>query len=243
MKKKKTALWVLVMFLLLPASSYGSGKWELVKKTGKIKVYRRSVKGYDVDEFKGVSDNNARIEVIGIVLEDIPAYKEWLEYMSESRVIRKIDEDNMIIYQGYNTMWPFHDRDCLVKINIKKDFNLGKIYINMNSINEPDVPLRKKTVRITELTGRIVLEYIDREHTRVEYVGRFNFGGSIPAWQSNMLSREIPFRMLDRLGKQVKKKKYKQAAERSEYKKKIEESIKKWRVPKFNHDNLRGNKS
>ncbi|MCP4111464.1 MAG: hypothetical protein GY749_39040 [Desulfobacteraceae bacterium] len=129
MKKKKTALWVLVMFLLLPASSYGSGKWELVKKTGKIKVYQRSVKGYDVDEFKGVSDNNARIEVIGIVLEDIPAYKEWLEYMSESRVIRKIDEDNMIIYQGYNTMWPFHDRDCLVKINIKKDFNLGKIYI------------------------------------------------------------------------------------------------------------------
>lgn len=229
MKKKKKAIWIFALLFALPSVLYGNsvqGKWELVKKTEKIRVYRRSVKGYDIDEFKGVSHNKARIEVIGTVLEDIPAYKEWLEYMSESRVVKKIDENNMIIYQRYNAMWPFHDRDCLIKISVKKDFNLGKVYINMDTTDDPAVPLRKKTVRITELTGRIILEYIDREHTRVEYMAKFNFGGSIPAWQSNMLSKEIPYKMLDRLSKVIKKKKYKEAANNSEYKKRIEESQK-----------------
>ncbi|MCP4130259.1 MAG: hypothetical protein GY754_04690 [bacterium] len=225
----RIVLFLLLISLLFSGASAKTkpGKWKLAKKTDKIKVYRRPLKGYAIDEFKGVGADNVRIEVVGVILEDVNGYKDWMEYVSKSRIVKRINENAMIVYQRYAVPWPLDDRDTLVRIDIKKNYKKGRVIITIKAIDEPLVPLPPKTVRIKELYSKIILQYIDREHTRGEYTVRVDFAGHIPTWLANIISREIPFVTLTGIGKQARTKKYIDMANKSHYKKKIEEAIEK----------------
>ena len=221
-------LLCLTLMLSLPLSAQNDpAGWRLAKETQKIKVFRRPVAGYAIDEFKGVCQDRVRLEQVGTVLENIPGYVNWVNYLVESRVIRRFDEDNMIVYHRYNVIWPFDDRDCVARVHVKRDFKTGRFVIRITSISDPLVPVRKGTVRIPDYRGRFVIDYIDRAHTRATYIARMDFGGSIPAWFGNLLSREIPFQMLDGLISAAKKKENIDAAEKSSLKQKIEDAIRK----------------
>jgi len=199
--------------------------WSLSKSTDKMKLYRRPLQGFDIDEFKGICEDKVRIEVLGAVLENIPNYVNWIELLVESKIIKKNDEDHMIIYHRYDAMWPLDDRDCIAKVEVKRDYKTGKFTINLDSINEPLVSLKKNTVRIPVYSAKIIIEYIDREHTKETYIGKVDLGGVIPAWLSNLLNQEIPFQMLGGLSKESQKKENIEAAKDSILKTKIEESI------------------
>ena len=69
MKSKSLFMAFLALFLISMALFAESG-WKRVKNSNGIQVYTRSVAGSDLDEFKGITVVDARIEVIGEVIRD-----------------------------------------------------------------------------------------------------------------------------------------------------------------------------
>lgn len=187
-------------------------------------MYGRPISGSPIDEFKGICESKVRLEVVGAVLENIPGFVNWIDYLAESRVILR-EEDHYIAYQLYDVIWPFSDRDCIAEINVNRDYTTGKFLIRIYSMEDPLVPLKANTVRLPEYAAEFSVEYIDREHTRLTYTAKLKFGGYVPVWFGNLLSREIPYRVLNGLIGEARKKEYRITAENSDLKKNIEASI------------------
>ncbi|HNR88010.1 MAG TPA: START domain-containing protein [Spirochaetota bacterium] len=204
-----------------------SGKWKVVKQSDGITISTRPVEGSPVDEFRGVTTINARIEVIGEVLRDVPANVEWMADCKEARVISRKDKDNLVIYFVQGAPGPVSNRDFIVRVNTTKNYDKGVVIVNLKAIAEPLVPVNPKYIRITDLTGQYILQYIDRERTKVIYTVRANPGGSLPTWIANYASKDTPFKTLAGLRRQSAKAKYVELGNNSEDKKKIEERLKK----------------
>ncbi len=79
-----------------------------------------------------------------------------------------------------------------------------------HSVNDPDIPVGKKNVRIPAIDGRWVLIPVDEEHTKVTYTVKSNPGGSIPKFIAKQRSRDIPYKTLLGLKKMVMKDKYRE---------------------------------
>jgi len=203
------------------------GPWTLSKKTEIITVYRMAIPGLDIDAFKGVCEYPVRLEVLGSVLENISGYVSWIDSLIESRIIKKIDKNHLFLYQRYEAVWPFSDRDCVAEVNVDRNFQTGQFTIRIHSISGLLPPLTDGTVRLPAYEGTFLIEYIDREHTRITYIGKIEFGGNIPNWLGDFLSSEIPFITLNGLIQEAQKKKYIKIAETSELKRKLEESVQK----------------
>ncbi len=193
-----------------------------------IKLYRRSVKGSRIKEFKGVIVMDARVEVIAMVLRDLPGYTRWMSGCKKSEIIETFDENNLIIYYVQKTygLWFIKDRDVVLKATTEMDWKSGLLTVNVRSIEDPRVPPKKGLVRMTKMTGKWFIEYMDRERARVTWIIMINYAGSIPAFFVNAYIKNIPYNTLRRMKQIAKEKKYIEAANKSRFKKMVEKYIK-----------------
>jgi hypothetical protein len=206
--------------------SYGND-WRLVLNEKGVQVYTRPVPNAAFDEFKGVAVIDAKIEVIGELLRDIPSYPQWVKDCKEAKVLKKVDASNLTMYFVQDAPWPVSPRDVIMDVSTIMEVQKGKITISMSSTSSPLVKKNPDYVRIPTLTGAYILEYIDRNHTRVTYMSKADPGGSVPTSLANYSSRNIPFETLVNMKRMVKQAKYLQLGEKSVDKPLIEEAIKK----------------
>jgi hypothetical protein len=95
----------------------------------------------------------------------------------------------------------------------------------MQSVKNSNFPIKDGFVRMTEMKGYYILDYIDREHTKVSYIVKANPGGSLPSSIVNSSSQDIPFETLKGIKRCATQKRYIDAAAKSEEKNKIEDAI------------------
>jgi len=183
-------------------------EWKLVRNENGIQVFVKKATGNDLNEFKGIVVLNSRIEVIGEVLRDIAYFKDWIPDCSEAQVINKIDKNNLILYYVVRLPWPADDRDVILRAKTEMDFKIGRFTITMESVNESKQPLKQGVIRMAEMRGSYVLEYIDREHTRVSYRVKANPGGSLPSSIVNTSSKDIPFTTLSGMRRVASQKRF-----------------------------------
>jgi len=187
-----------------------------------VKQYQRTVKGSDLKEFIAITVIDARMEVVGEVFRDIKAQPLWMPTCIESRIVKKIDRNKMIIYAVMNSPWPTKDRDLVVKNNTIYDLKNGRGIITFKAVKEPLVPLRKDRVRITELTGSYKMEYLSRDKTKLIYRQMVDPGGDVPMKLAYLMIKSNPYKALLNLKEIVKNAKYSNEANNNPDKKIID---------------------
>ena len=189
--------------------------WSLVYESEGIVVYNRPFEGSSLKEFKGITIIDARIDIVGEVLKDIPSYCQWMKDVEEATILSESDSDNIMIYLIQKAPWPVYNRDMILKVKTNAQLRKGKSQIFFTALNTTEIPEKKSIVRVTDLTGSYHLEYIDSRHTRVTYCIKLNPGGFIPAYIANMSSKKVPFEVLQGLKEVIKKSKYAELAKQS----------------------------
>ncbi|MBU2489347.1 MAG: hypothetical protein KKA60_08145 [Proteobacteria bacterium] len=223
---KRIAAFCLTLLLSAPALSAGlPGGWEQIYEWRGVKAYQRSFEGTDVKEYKAVTLLPARLEVVGEVLKDIPGYTEWFPNCKEAREIHDFGNYAKEVYCRMGLPWPVADRDILVKNEVNLDFDTGRAVVDFYAVTDPEVPEIDGVVRMTELTGQYILEYIGRTTTRVTYIHRGHPGGSVPVRLANIAIRYFPYLDLKGLTSQVQEPRYAEAANESQERKMIEDIL------------------
>ncbi|MBF0099953.1 MAG: hypothetical protein HQK77_03510 [Desulfobacterales bacterium] len=192
-------------------------EWKQYQDKSGIKLFLRPISGLSFYECKATTMIDSRIEVLGMVLRNIPAFTLWLPSCKESIIVQQFDENNYITYYIQHAPWPFKNRDAVFRVSTTIDWDLGKVTVSFEAINEPRVRLRDDCVRMSQMKGKWILDYVDREHTEVTFDIMSDPGGNVPAFLANMIIKRYPFTALCNLKEMAKKKIYiKSAAESHE---------------------------
>jgi len=200
------AAWlVMTIVVVFAAAAFAQEPWKLAKDADSIRVYTRPVTGSDANEFKGVADVDAPLEVILEVFKDIPSFPQWYGFCKEIRLLKQEGEDRRIIYFVLETTGPVKDRDMVIDARDTKDLQAGRALISMSAFKEDYVPRVGKYVRMTEMTGSAALVRVDADTTNVVYTVKADPAGYIPSFISNMLQKEQPYLTLKGLREMVKR--------------------------------------
>ncbi|MCX7678837.1 MAG: START domain-containing protein [Spirochaetes bacterium] len=205
---KKCVILGFVIFLSIVSSLNAQHDWHEVKNSDGIKIYTRPTPGSPLDEFKGIAIIDSPIEVIVEVLRDVEAQPEWMADCIEAKVLKRISENDYLVYSMNRAPWPVSNRDVVVRSIGNADIPNGKVKIIFTALKDSSIPPRPGVVRMTELVGQWHLKKINSHKTEVVFIIKANPGGNIPPRLANLTSKEIPFKTLRNLRKMVKKEKY-----------------------------------
>ena len=209
---KRFVLMVFVFFVLSAMGIHAEEPWKLAKDAEGIKVFTRSVPGSAADEFKGIAEIDAPIEVIVEVFKDIPSFTQWYGFCKEIKLLKHDSENHRVMYFVLKTMGPVKDRDLVMEAFDKFDKQSGKNTITINALKEELVPIQDKYVRMTDLNATYSMNRIDQDRTHVVYTVKADPAGYIPAFISNIIQKDQPFLTLKGLREMVKKDVYYQKA-------------------------------
>jgi len=193
-------LLILIIPLLVadPGGLFAQEQWETVSNDNGVAIYSRKVIGQEDSEFKGITDINQPIEVMGAVSAEIPGYTGWFFKCRQARKIPAISSTayNFMVYIAIDTPWPLWPRDIVYDVKIKIDMASGKVEVRSKAVPEPVVPIRKDHVRITDSELHWVLERIDTHRTRLIFRMRTDAGGSVSGYWSDLGCRKSIYHSL-----------------------------------------------
>jgi hypothetical protein len=209
---KRFVLMALVFFVFSSMGLQAEEPWKLAKDAEGIKVFTRSVPGSSANEFKGIAEIDAPIEVIVEVFKDIPSFTKWYGFCKEIKLLKHDPENHRVMYFVLKTMGPVKDRDLVMEAFDKFDKQSGKYTIAINALKEELVPIQDKYVRMTDLNATYSMNRLDQDRTHVVYTVKADPAGYIPAFIANIIQKDQPFLTLKGLREMVKKDVYYQKA-------------------------------
>ena len=186
-----------------------AGGWALVSDEHGIVVDRRHIDGSNLMEFRGRGTVEAPIASILAVFNDVDRATEWMDSCNGSRVVEDASDTDKVVYNRTHAPWPVADRDAVLHNVARFDESQRKVELDFWSVDDAKEPPVKGVVRMPFLRGHWILwPSTDGNTTRVEYQVHANPGGALPNWLVNYVSRDLPFKTIEGLRAQVKRRHY-----------------------------------
>lgn len=209
------------------STSQSKYNWKLVKKSGGASIYTSEVAGKDYIAAKCVEVINAPMELIGVVLRDIPNFPAWMADCESTKILKVVDDQkDIFIFHLHQHVPLLKDRDMVLKSNVILNYKKGWSYIGTRSTNEVNYPPAGNIVRMPSFLGEWRLEWIDRNTTRATFMIDPDLDKGIPVPIANITIRDLPYKSIQGMKKMVKLEKYIEAAKVSKYRTMIEDAIK-----------------
>jgi hypothetical protein len=212
MKKICCLLLMMIGCMGLPASQAVAdtpgADWELVMDKNGIKAYSRKIADSGIFEFRAVMVADAPVEVVGEMLRDVPAVSQWLPYCNQSYLLEAEDRNNFTIYFSLDLPWPVADRDLVMKTATTYDLDHGRAVSNLYRTEVAACPPKGSHIRMPEMKGQYVFEFITREKTGIIHTYRADIGGSLPEWMANFATKYNMYNTFMNMKELFKNKKY-----------------------------------
>ncbi len=190
--------FLFIIFAFISFVSIGQEKWELEKDSKGIKVYTRPVKGSNVKEFKAYTYINASPERLLKIINDANDFKDWIDKVDYSKLLRHPDPNIYIVYIQLGMPIGVTDRDMVLK-NVIKKLKDGGYKIEVTSVNNK-YPEQEDFVRIKKAYGYWLLKS-EKRKTKVIYQFYSDPAGNLPTWIVNMFLVDGPYNTLEALRK------------------------------------------
>ncbi len=192
--------------LFAPAlASAGASAWEQIRNDDGILVYKKEVAGSPFVAFRGEGDIDAPVLTVGSVIVDVPRETEWLDSVVEARVLRKISDNEYIMYSHLGTPVTMSDRDFVTDVKINVDPTSHTVAFRMRSVDDPSAP--KTSYVRAELTESsfVITPAAGGGKTHVVAEIHCDPKGSIASWIVNLFQRSWGYNTIRSLRKQVAK--------------------------------------
>lgn len=212
MQTQRIYLTLLTALLLLPGFliAQSSGKWELKRDKGGIKVYVREVEGSKIKELKFTTEIKASLNAIAAVLTNVEGFDDWVYASVKSETIKKVSDTDVYYYTEIDFPWPLNNRDLVLHTKFWQDVKTLAIHSETNSVHWMKSEV-EDLVRITKADLRWVFTPIGNGKVKVEYYLNADPGGSIPPWMVNLAADQGPLQTMIDFETEIAKAKYRDA--------------------------------
>jgi START domain len=179
--------------------------WEKIGDDDGITVYRREIPGSPIIAFKGEGDVSASILRVASVLVDTSRATEWIDSLTEARVLKQISEDEYIEYDHVSTPFVLKDRDFVIDAKVELDPAQKRVALKIHSVTDPLAP-ETKYVRGELMQSSFTLTALDHgQKTHIVAEIHADPKGSVAKWIVNMFQKGWPHNTITSLREQVHK--------------------------------------
>lgn len=217
MKQITVLCFLITGILVLPAHGIANEyQWSLVKEKDGIKLFKSDTPGIKYKTYKAETVINQPLEALLEVIHDVPSFPKWMPGNRQATILKKLSpgrtDGNVIIYLVWDNMWPFNNRDIIMKVETFNDWDNDRVIIWLKNTDELDYPAKDGLVRVDYFSAEFQFSYIDREHTRVSYMCTIDPGGMVTPALAPMQTAKIPVNTVKALAKQAEDPIYMQMA-------------------------------
>lgn len=220
---------VVILFILSTVSMGDATdiyQWKAAGTQDGCQIYVSDVAGKEYIAAKATCDIPAGMDVIGVILRDIAGYPRWMHDCSDTKIIQVIDDEkDVFIFWFRQHVSLFSDRDMVLKSKTLYYPDKGQSLIYADSTDETAYDSGKKYVRMPSFKSLYVLEYLERDKTRVTLMIDPDLGKGLPVSVANRSIKSTPLQTLNKMASMAKQKRYIEAAKGSKYSKFIEEYL------------------
>ena len=189
------------LFLLISCTAFAQydpcSAWKKADERGSLKVYVRDCDDSPIKEFKlndrFVGDFEKLVKLMG----DPSTLKILSERCTEARDLKRIDTNKTIQYYYFNMPMGVTDRDVVSSLTIWRTPTAYKTLAE--SVSEDLVPLKEGVIRLQKVRTSFYFEKQADGTIFMEYVGRTDPNGWVPAWLVNMLATREARKMVEKL--------------------------------------------
>ncbi|MEL6676291.1 MAG: START domain-containing protein [Bacteroidota bacterium] len=176
--------------ILFVFSSFFSPKpadadWELHTEEEGISIFTRLEEEARFKEVKATFQIESSLDHFISVLNDASAYTDWVYKCIKSERLETVNESSFYYYIETDLPFPASNRDLIVFSTQWKDPVTGAI--KSKSVGKMEfIPEKDGLVRIPYFQSQWIITPMGNGHLNVEYWGKTDPGGSIPAWIVNL---------------------------------------------------------
>lgn len=186
-----------VLLLCLGPLAAAEEAWRLEREADGIRVWTRPVAGSPHRAVRARTLMASPMEAIVTVLQDTDACREWAQFCAEARVHETLGEEEALIYTRNDLPWPVADRDVVSHVRWIRDDATGTVEMDAVA-TEGEMARQRGRVRLTDASSHWTLRPL-AEGIEVTTEAHVDPGGPVPAWLTNRLLVDAPFRTLQRL--------------------------------------------
>jgi hypothetical protein len=191
------------------SSSIESNSWELIREKEGIKVYTREMPGKDIKALKmsGEIEGQSLSSFVAL-FQDLSSYDKWVYSSSDTKLLKRLSDNEIYYYVKSEFPWPFSDRDFVIYNKIWQDKDTKAFYSHSKVLNDY-LEEKEDVVRVKEFESTWKITPLKNGNYSLHYTFNSDPGGYIPSWLINSFLDVGPFKTIKGMEKAAADSKYK----------------------------------
>lgn len=191
--------FIIIVNLLLPFFAHAqldgvSYEWKEKKNKKGIIISTSSVDGSHFKAVRGEMNVKGSVASLFALIEDTAACPDWAAMCKEARVESRISDLESYVYVYNDIPFPVKDRDVYTHVVWTKDpLTKG---LSMTSTASEGGTEKTKAVRIEDAVSQWHLTPNSDGTTKVENFAHIDPNGPTPAWITNLMLVDSPFKTM-----------------------------------------------
>lgn len=181
---------------MIPGDFTSAQEWKFVKEEDGIKLYNRSIEGFEFKEVKAVLDLNTDLDKAKEFLMNPTNIEKWMSGCSMS-ITKKNHGNKKEYYAIFDAPWPVSDRDDYGRMELKA-YTEDKLHINFESYPE-GAPKVSSMVRVPYSKGHLRIDISKSGTKTLTYQFLVDRGGSLPSYLKEYLENSSPVKTVANL--------------------------------------------
>ncbi len=183
----KRTLLLAAILLLSPAAS--ASDWNFLAKKDGVSTWSQSVPGTKLLGFRGEAHLDVSATDLVSTMLSPEKVSDWVDLLSEHRVVDGGNTQVQVIYQRYATPWPIADRDYVIERRVTQHPELGRTTVTMRSTTHPGAPEVQGVVRAYVSQSYFSFTSLPDGSTQVEVEAFTDPKGAVPMWLVNLVQK------------------------------------------------------
>lgn len=193
MKKLFTAILCLAAYFHAGAVT----EWKLKKEAGDLRIYTAAIENSDYKAVRVSCIVKGKFSQVIAVLFDIDRQKEWVFNDKYSKLLKRVQSNELIYYSEVSVPWPATNRDFIAHLKVTQS---SANTVTIASHAEPSfIPEKNGIVRVKASSAQWTMTAIGNGQIKIDYVVQFDPAGSVPAWLTNMFVTKGPYETFSQL--------------------------------------------
>lgn len=184
--------------------------WKLKRDRDGIQIYLSRVPHSKFKAIRSTMEVETQTNSLVALVMDLPNCPNWAAMCKEARIEQRLSATESYVYTLNDIPFPVRDRDVVALVKWSYDRSTGRVSM-VSRATKGKFPKKSGVIRVEDALTEWHFTPMENGRVRVESYAHIDPNGTTPAWLTNMLMIDSPYKTMKKMRKILQDGKYKDA--------------------------------